>query len=108
MKKISIALAAAIVLTLAGLAPAATTKASVVDFYNAYLALVSSSDYVSLSRDTPEAFDAKFDSLARDAGFEDAAAALAAGEDYAADAEVAALRKAVADKILEQYAPYKE
>ncbi|EFL50247.1 conserved hypothetical protein [Solidesulfovibrio fructosivorans JJ]] len=108
MKKISIALAAALVLTLAGLAPAATTKANIVAFYNAYLALVSASDYVPLSRDTPEAYDAKFDAIARDAGFEDAAAALAASEDYADDAEVAALRKAVADKILEQYRPYKE
>lgn len=95
-------------LLLAGPAFAAASKANVVAFYQSYLDLVSASDYVTLSRDQPKTWDAKFDAAAQNAGFEDAAAALAAGDAYAADSDVAALRKAVADKILEQYKPYQE
>lgn len=95
-------------LLLAGPAFAAASKANVVAFYQSYLDLVSASDYVTLSRDQPESWDAKFDAAARSAGFEDAAAALAAGEEYAADSDVSALRQAVTDKILQQYKPYRE
>ena len=108
MKKSCIALAVAIVLSLPVPCPAAATKASVVSFYNAYLALVSASDFVTLSRDQPEAYDAKFDAIAKEAGFEDAAAALAAAESFAADSDIAALKLAVNDKILLQYKPYRE
>jgi hypothetical protein len=104
-------LAAALALALVALAaPAAqaASKADVVSFYQKYLDLVSASDYVSLSRDAPEAWDAKFDAAARSAGFEDAAAALAAGEEYAADSDVAALRQSVTDTINKQYKPYRE
>ncbi len=97
----------ALTLLLPGAAEAAG-KAEVVAFYQAYLSMVSASDYVALSRDQPDAWDAKFDAAAKNAGFEDSAAALAAGDAYAADAEVAALRQSVADKILEQYRPYRE
>ena len=86
----------------------AAGKPEVVAFYQAYMGMVSASDYVPLSRDQPKTWDAKFDAAAQNAGFEDAAAALAAGDAYAADSDVAALRKAVADKILEQYKPYQE
>lgn len=108
MKKLCLALTVATVLSLAHVCLAAGTKGDIVNFYNAYLSLVSAGNYVTLSRDTPDAWDAKFDAIARDAGFEDAAEALAAGEAYAADSDVAALRQAVADKILQQYKPYKE
>ncbi|WP_428566471.1 MAG: hypothetical protein ACP59X_06315 [Solidesulfovibrio sp. DCME] len=94
-------------LLLAGPAVAAT-KANVVTFYQSYLELVSASDYVTVSRDQPEAWDAKFDAAAKAAGFEDAAAALAAGEEFASDSDVAALRQSVSDKILQQYKPYRE
>lgn len=87
---------------------AAATKDNVVKFYQSYLALVSSGDFVTLSRDQPEAYDAKFDAIAKEAGFEDSAAALAAAETYAGDNDVAALKQAVNDKILLQYKPYRE
>ncbi|MFP5257781.1 MAG: hypothetical protein ACLGQH_02040 [Acidobacteriota bacterium] len=87
---------------------AAATKDSVVKFYQSYLALVSSGDFVTLSRDQPEAYDAKFDAIAKDAGFEDSAAALAAAETYGGDNDVASLKQAVNEKILLQYKPYRE
>jgi|GEM_PF-1760511 len=89
-------------------APAGTAKENVVKFYQEYLALVSAGDYVAVSRDQPETWDAGFDAAAREAGFEDAAAALAGAEPLGADSDVAALRQAVADKILLQYKPYRE
>ena len=102
----TIALAA--LLLLAAQASAAATKDSVVKFYQSYLTLVSASDFVTLSRDQPEAYDAKFDAIAKEAGFEDAAAALTAAESYAEDSDVAALKLAVNDKILLQYKPFRE
>ena len=70
--------------------------------------MVSASDYVEVSRDTPETWDAQFDAAAQAAGFEDSAAALAAGEALATDSDVAALRQSVADTINRQYKPYRE
>ena len=96
-------------LSLACALPAgAASKDSVVQFYQGYLELVSSSNFVSLSRDTPEAYDAKFDEVAKAAGFESSADALAAAESYAADSQVAALKQSVADMILQQYRPFRE
>lgn len=89
-------------------APAlAADQGNVLQFYQSYLVLVSANDFVTLSRDEPEVWEAKFDGIAKDAGFEDAAAALAAGEDMS-DGAVAALRQAVAQKIVQQYEPYRE
>lgn len=87
---------------------AASTKDNLVTFYQEYLALVSASDYVTLSRDEPEAFDAKFDAIAKKAGFEDSAAALTAAESMSSDSDITTLRQAVADKILQQYKPFRE
>jgi len=86
----------------------ATDKTNVLQFYQRYLVLVSASDYVTLSRDQPETWEQTFDGIAKQAGFEDAAAALAAGDGLAADSDIAALRQAVADKIVQQYQPYRE
>jgi|APHig6443717817_1056837.scaffolds.fasta_scaffold651935_1 hypothetical protein len=102
------ALALAALLLFASLAGAAPTKDTVVKFYQGYLALVSASDYVTLSRDEPQAFDAKFNAIAKDAGFEDSAAALTAAESMAEDKDVAALKQSVADTILQQYKPFQE
>lgn len=108
MKKLALLLAVLTVLGLAGSAAAQTDKDRLVQFYTAYLGLVSSSDYVATSRDT-ETWEAKFDAVAKAAGYEDAAAAAAAGEEMSAsDSEIASLRQAVAEKILQQYKPYKE
>jgi hypothetical protein len=109
MKKIACLLAILASLSLAGSALAQTDTEKLVQFYNAYLALVSSSDYVSTSRDQPDVWDAKFDAIAKDAGFEDAAAAAAAGAEMSAsDTTIASLRQDVAAKILQQYKPYLE
>ena len=98
-----------IVLALASALPAAAaSKDNVVKFYQGYLELVSAGNFVELSRDTPEAYDAKFDEVAKAAGFESSADALAAAEAYAADSQVAALKQSVADMILQQYRPYRE
>jgi len=107
MKTRILLLTAWTVLTLSGLA-LATDKSSLVQFYQNYLSLVSASDYVTTSRDSPEVWGEKFDGIARDAGFEDAAAALAAGEGLSADSDIAALRQAVANEIIQQYQPYRE
>lgn len=87
---------------------AGTAKENVVKFYQDYLTLVSASDYVPTSRDRPEEWEGRFNAIAKSAGFEDAAAALAASDAMGADSEIAALRQAVADKILLQYKPYRE
>ena len=108
MKNRVATIALAALLLLAAQASAAATKDSVVKFYQSYLTLVSASDFVTLSRDQPEAYDAKFDAIAKEAGFEDAAAALTAAESYAEDSDVAALMLAVNDKILLQYKPFRE
>lgn len=102
----AIALAALLLIT--AQAGAATTKDNVVKFYQDYLTLVSASDYVTLSRDDPEAFDAKFNAIAKDAGFEDSAAALAAAESLGGDSDITALKQSVTDKILQQYKPFRE
>jgi hypothetical protein len=106
------AVRAAVILTVLALAVAlpanAASKDAVVKFYQGYLELVSASNFVPLSRDTPEAYDAKFDEVAKAAGFESSADALAAAEAYAADSQVAALKQSVADMILQQYKPYRE
>jgi hypothetical protein len=108
MKKIATLLAVLAVLSLAGTASALTDKEKLVQFYESYLALVSSADYVATSRDT-ETWEAKFDTIAKEAGFEDAAAAAAAGEAMSAsDSDIASLRQAVAEKIVQQYKPYME
>lgn len=97
------------VLTLAAALPAAAaSKDDMVKFYQGYLELVSANNFVALSRDTPEAYDAKFDEVAKAAGFENSADALAAAEAYASDSQVASLKLAVADMILQQYRPYRE
>ena len=97
------------VLALAAALPAdAASKDDVVKFYQGYLELVSASNFVPLSRDTPEAFDAAFDEVAKAAGFENSADALAAAESYASDSQVASLKQSVADMILQQYRPYRE
>jgi hypothetical protein len=109
MKKLFLLLATCATLCLAGSALAQTVdKAKLVQFYQNYLALVSSGDYVTTSRDDPEGWDTKFDNIAKDAGFEDAAAAVAAGDTMSSDPDIATLRKAVSDKILQQYKPYQE
>jgi len=108
MKTRFAAVALAALLLIAAQTGAAATKDSVVKFYQNYLALVSASDFVTLSRDQPAAYDDKFDAVAKDAGFEDSAAALAAAETYAGDSDVAALKQSVNDKILLQYKPYRE
>jgi hypothetical protein len=109
MKRLSIACLAALLLGLAAPATAQTNNAALVQFYQDYLALVSSSDYVTTSRDAPEVWDEHFDSIARNAGFTDAADAMAAGEAMAAtDSDIASLRQAVAGKILQEYKPYQE
>ena len=111
MKKIAcvLALLAGLSLSLAGPALAQSQKDRLVQFYNAYLALVSSSDYVSTSRDEPEVWEAKFDAIAKQAGFDDAAAAMAAGADLSAtDSDVASLRQAVTTEINQQYKPFQE
>ncbi len=101
--------AIAILAALALAAPGqAATRDSLVRFYKDYLTLVSASDYVTVSRDEPETWDSRFDAIARNAGFEDSAAAIAAGEAMGADSEIAGLRQAVAEKILQQYKPYRE
>ena len=103
------AVAVLAVLVLACALPAdAASKDDVVKFYQGYLELVSASNFVSLSRDTPEAYDTKFDDVAKAAGFDSSADALAAAEPYAADSQVAALKQSVADMILQQYKPYRE
>ncbi|MHC1789948.1 hypothetical protein [Solidesulfovibrio sp.] len=102
------AIVLAALLVLAAQPGAAGTKENLVAFYEGYLALVSASDYVTLSRDDPEEFDAKFDAIAQKAGFEDSAAALTAAESLASDSEITALRQSVADKILQQYKPFRE
>ncbi|QAZ66636.1 hypothetical protein [Solidesulfovibrio carbinolicus] len=106
------AVRAAVILTVLALAAAlpahAASKDDVVKFYQGYLELVSASNFVTLSRDTPEAYDAKFDEVAKSAGFENSADALAVAEAYAADSQVAALKQSVADMILQQYRPYRE
>jgi len=99
--------AAALLLTLAVTAQA-TDKTSVVAFYQSYLTLVSANDFVTTSRDDPTGWEERFDAIAQQAGFEDSAAALAAGEAMGADSDVANLRQAVADKIVQQYQPYRE
>jgi hypothetical protein len=86
----------------------AADKTNVVKFYQSYLTLVSASDYVSTSRDDPDGWQQKFDGIAQNVGFEDAADAMAAGEAMGADSDVATLRQAVADKIVQQYQPYRE
>lgn len=102
-------LAVCLTLSLALPVPAQTNKAALVQFYQAYMTLVSASDYVTVSRDQPETWDQRFDAIAQSAGFANAADAVAAGEELAAsDTEIADLRLAVANKILQQYAPYKE
>ncbi|EHJ49303.1 hypothetical protein DFW101_3304 [Solidesulfovibrio carbinoliphilus subsp. oakridgensis] len=108
MKKIRLAPVCLVLLLWAGTAGAATTKDNLVKFYQSYLALVSAGDYVATSRDQPDVWDAKFDAAARDAGFENAADALAASETMASDSDIAALRQTVTDKILLQYRPYRE
>lgn len=108
MKKFAPLLVALAILALAGPAAAQSEKDRLVQFYTAYLGLVSSSDYVATSRDT-ETWDSKFDAIAKEAGFEDAAAAAAAGEKMSAsDTDVASLRQSVAEKIVQQYKPYLE
>lgn len=108
MKRFAPILAALLILGLAAPAFAQTEKDRLVRFYNAYLGLVSSSDYVATSRDTA-VWEHKFDAIAKEAGFEDAAAASAAGETASAsDADIASLRQAVAAKIVQQYKPYQE
>ena len=106
------AVRAAVILTVLALAAAlpahAASKDDVVKFYQGYLELVSASNFVTLSRDTPEAYDAKFDEVGKAAGFENSADALAAAEAYASDSQVASLKQAVADMILQQYRPYRE
>lgn len=108
MKKRCLAVALAALLGLVGLAQAGTTKENLVKFYQDYLTLVSASDYVSVSRDHPDTWDAKFNAIAKDAGFEDSADALTASESMSGDSDIAAMRKAVTDKILLQYKPYRE
>jgi hypothetical protein len=102
----------AVCLALIGLsAPlgAQTSKTALVQFYQNYLALVSSNDYITTSRDQPEVWDDRFDAIAKDAGFTDAADAMAAGETMAAtDSDIASLRQQVAGKILQEYKPYQE
>ena len=100
-------LTAGLVLTVSVCAQA-TDKTNVVAFYQAYLELVSASDFVTSSRDDPDGFGERFDAVAKQAGFEDAAAALAAGDALKTDSDVASLRQAVADKIVQQYQPYRE
>lgn len=106
------AVRAAVILTVLALTAAlpahAASKDDVVKFYQGYLELVSASNFVTLSRDTPEAYDAKFDEVGKAAGFENSADALAAADAYAADSQVAALKQSVADMILQQYRPYRE
>lgn len=109
MKKQLLAGIAALVLCLTAPALAQTNKAALVQFYEDYLSLVSSSDYVTTSRDAPEVWDERFDGIAKKAGFADAAEAMAAGEALAAtDSDIANLRQAVAGKILQEYKPYQE
>ena len=108
MKNRVATIALAALLLLAVQVSAAATKDSVIKFYQSYLTLVSASDFVTLSRDQPEAYDTKFDAIAKDAGFEDAAAALTAADSFAGDSDVAALKLTVNDKILLQYKPYRE
>jgi len=108
MKKYCFLFALAVTLSLAAVA-SATTKDNLVKFYQDYLALVSASDYVTVSRDQPETWESRFDTIAKNVGFEDAAAATSAGETAAgSDSDIAALRQSVADKILQQYKPYRE
>ena len=102
------AIALAALLLFGSQAGAATVKDNVVKFYQDYLTLVSASDYVTLSRDDPDAFDAKFNAIAKTAGFEDSAAALTAAESLAEDSDVAALKQSVTDKIMQQYKPFRE
>lgn len=108
MKTRLAAIALAALLLCSATPGAAATKDNLVKFYQEYLTLVSASDYVTLSRDNPEAFDAKFDAIAKSAGFEDAADALAAAESHGNDNDIAALKQSVNDKILQQYKPYRE
>jgi hypothetical protein len=111
MQRRALASCAALLLVLALATPAApqTNKAALVRFYQDYLTLVSSSDYVTTSRDQPEVWDERFDGIAKNAGFIDAADAMAAGEAMAAtDSDIASLRQAVAGKILQEYKPYQE
>ena len=78
MQRRALACSAALLLTLALAGPAApqTNKAALVQFYQDYLTLVSSSDYVTTSRDQPEVWDERFDGIAKNAGFTDAADAM--------------------------------
>ena len=108
MKKHTLLLAACAVLLVAGLVQAQTAKDNLIQFYQNYLSLVSAGNYVTLSRDEPDAWQTAFDGIAKNAGFEDAAAALAAGEAMSADSDIASLRQAVADRIVQQYQPYRE
>ena len=108
MRTVRAAIVLAVLVALSALPAAGAGKDSVVNFYKGYFALVSAAGFVELSRDTPEAFDAKFDAVARDAGFENSADALSVAEAFAADSEVAALKQSVADMILQQYKPYRE
>lgn len=109
MRTCALACLAALFLGLSSPAMAQTNKAALVQFYQDYLALVSSNDYVTTSRDQPEVWDERFDGIAKNAGFTDAADAMAAGEALAAtDSDIASLRQAVAGKILQEYKPYQE
>lgn len=94
--------------TLCPAGQAASERANVVAFYTSYLEMVRAPDFVRLSRDDKGAWEAKCDAAARKAGFEDAAAARAAGENMADDPEVAALRQSVDDTIARQYRPYRD
>lgn len=108
MRKLAPLLVLLAVLGLTGPASALTTKEQLVQFYQNYLALVSADDYVSSSRNT-DVWEAKCNAIARQAGFEDAAAAKAAGDTLSAsDSDINALRQAVAAKIDQQYQPYME
>ena len=71
MKNRVATIALAALLLLAAQASAAATKDSVVKFYQSYLSLVSASDFVTLSRDQPEAYDTKFDAIAKEAGIDE-------------------------------------